>query len=139
MAHSWEKKMDLNLITCLITLTFQNETQSWKPTLIFNEDISRIIYVEKLGQKDIWILNLYLMRWIKPQPLSSICMQLMSLTKKKSSWSQYILLNGQTLWIYKNLREEKLATSGDHGDKRMLIDGSGKSTSKEEESLNWDH
>lgn len=54
--------MDLNLIACLITLTYKNETQSWKPTLIFNEDISRIIYVEKLGQKDIWILNLYLMR-----------------------------------------------------------------------------
>lgn len=71
--------------------------------------------------------------------LISICMQCMSSTKEKSSWSQYILLNGQTLWIYKNLREEKLVTPGDHGDQRMLIYGPRKRTSKEEESLNGEH
>ena len=106
------KKWIFDAIAYLITLTFKNETQSWKPTLIFNEDIWRIIYVGKLGQKDIWILNLYLTRWIKQLPLTSICMQNMSLTKEKSSWSRYILLNGQTLSIYKNFRDKKLATQG---------------------------
>lgn len=65
------------------------DVQKWDPimetTLIFNEDTHRIIYVEKLGQKDIWILNLYLMRWIKQLSLASIFMQNMSLTKEKSS------------------------------------------------------
>lgn len=34
------------------------------------------------------------------------------LTKEESSWIQDILLNGQTLWIYKNFGDEKLATQG---------------------------
>lgn len=33
-------------------------------------------------------------------------------TKEESSWIQDILFNGQTLWIYKNFRDEKLATQG---------------------------
>lgn len=36
-------KLNLNLMACLITLTFKNENQSWKPTLIFNEDIEELL------------------------------------------------------------------------------------------------
>lgn len=34
------------------------------------------------------------------------------LTKEESSWIQDILLNAQILLIYKNFRDEKLATQG---------------------------
>lgn len=74
--------MNLNLMACLITLTFKIETQSWKPTEIFNEDIAELFMVRSWA-KNIWIWNLCLMKWIKPLPLVLIYMQNLSSTKEK--------------------------------------------------------
>lgn len=75
-------KMNLNLTACLITLTFKIETQSWKHTVIFNEDIAELFMVRSWAKNN-WIWNLCLMKWIKPLPLVLIYMQNLSSTKEK--------------------------------------------------------